>query len=223
MSETCSDIRQVTISGREGVRRMVEGTSRVRNNRKSILRDKQDRVIPELKTWIILSVSLRQRMRMLSVTKQWTCQESPHVNMRRQTQDIVYTKEVSLEEHKTVIKANDTVVAVIAVSAFFTGGTWSFETVGPYSRGPNSRWIRIHGIVSAMGPAKSKVLLFFCAFTECDVIFVTDEEEDIRDLERIVIFVYIRSSAATNIDEARLDLFSHKQRAQVNSTDTSSF
>ena len=41
---------------------------------------------------------------------------------------------------------------------------------------------------------------------------VTVDDEDIQVLERFVVLMYDRSSATTNVNEARLDLFARKQR-----------
>ena len=98
-------------------------------------------------------------------------------------------------------------------------------------------------IVSSIGPQKAGRILYFHAFTGCDVVSafrgkgkktawltwnICDEvsetfinlsqhptsisDLDLHRLERFVVLMYDRSSAATNMDEARLDLFARKQR-----------
>ena len=50
-------------------------------------------------------------------------------------------------------------------------------------------------------------------FTKLSQCPRTVDDHDLQILERFVIIMYDRSSAATNVDDARLDLFARKQRS----------
>ena len=106
-----------------------------------------------------------------------------------------------------------------------------------FGQGASTRWIPVHEVVSAIGPQKASGLLYFHAFTGCDVVSafhgkgkksvwltwdVCDEvsetftklshcptevsDDDLQKLEKFVVHMHDRSSAATGVDEARLDL-----------------
>ena len=95
-----------------------------------------------------------------------------------------------------------------------------------------------------MGPEKAGGILFFHAFTGCDVVSgfrgkgkkstwltwnVCDDvtetfkklsncppevsNDDLQKLETFVVLMYDRSSSATCVNEARLDLFARKQKS----------
>ena len=105
------------------------------------------------------------------------------------------------------------------------------------------KWIPIHELLNAIGPARASGIMYFHAFTGGDVVSalrgkgkksawqtwdVFDEvmetfsnlckfptevtDTDLKTLERFVVLMYDRSSAATGVDEARLHMFAHKQR-----------
>ena len=42
-------------------------------------------------------------------------------------------------------------------------------------------------------------------------------DDDLQKLENFVVLMYDRSSTATGVDEARMDLFARKQRSRVGS------
>ena len=95
-----------------------------------------------------------------------------------------------------------------------------------------------------MGQEKIEGILFFHAFSGCDVVSAFNDkgkktawqtwnvfnnasatfaklsqcppeidESDLQVLERFVVLMYDQSSAATTVDETRLDLFARKQRS----------
>ena len=105
------------------------------------------------------------------------------------------------------------------------------------------KWIPIHDIVSAIGPEKTSGILYFHAFTGCDVVsafhgkgkksawhtwnvcndastvfktlgkYSPMGDEDIEHLEKFVIAMYDRSSTATCVNDAWLELFARKQKS----------
>ena len=103
--------------------------------------------------------------------------------------------------------------------------------------------IPVYELTGALSPERIGGLLFFHAFTGCDVasafrgkgkktawqtwdvqpdaseVFLKlssypplMEEEDIKSLERFVVTLYDRSSTTETVNDARLELFSKKQR-----------
>ena len=113
-----------------------------------------------------------------------------------------------------------------------------------FGKGEHTRWIPIHDVAFSLGPEKTNGILFFHAFSGCDVVSGFNgkgkktawqtwnvcneastmftklsqcqsaiEESDLQVLERFVLLMYDRSSSATSVDEARLDLFTRKQRS----------
>ena len=62
-----------------------------------------------------------------------------------------------------------------------------------FGQGASARWIHVHEMVSLIGPEK-----------------VSDD--DLQKLENFVVLMYDRSSAASCVNEARLDHFARKQR-----------
>lgn len=162
-----------------GVRRRVEGSSRTPNNWKSFLRNDMNKT--ELFLFLADKIKGIDNATSIIATKgqDAVCNKerdlsgvSPCIHEEADTRLFVHIKDAVLEGYTTVaIKANDTDVVVIAVSVFS-----SLKELGllklwvAYGQGTNARWIPIDNIVSAMGPMKSRALLFFHAFTGCDNI-----------------------------------------------------
>ena len=144
-----------------------------------------------------------------------------------------------------MIEANDMDIVVIAISLMLsfaaTGLKKMWVAVG---KGEHRRWIPIHELVSAIGPEKTTGMLFFHAFTGCDVVSSFNgkgkktawqtwnvcneasviftklsqcpskiEGSDLQILEKYVVLMYDRSSSVVLVNEARLALFSRKQRS----------
>ena len=69
------------------------------------------------------------------------------------------------------LKQNDTDVVVIAVSTMP-----SLQELGlgklriAFGQGVSARWTPVHDVVSSIGPEKVGGILFFHAFTGCDVV-----------------------------------------------------
>ena len=145
-----------------------------------------------------------------------------------------------------LIKANDTDVLVIAVNVFPMLCELGIEKLWiAFGQGANHRWIPVHDVCREIGLEKSKGILFFHAFTGCDVVSAFRAKgkkaawqtwniypaaspvftklsmhppvicEEQKVLEKFVITMYDRSSQATDIDAVRLDMFAKKERSYV--------
>ena len=67
--------------------------------------------------------------------------------------------------------ANDTDVLVIAVSALPQLQELGLQKLWiAFGQGRNRKWIPIHDLNSTIGPKKTRGLLFFHAFSGCDVV-----------------------------------------------------
>ncbi len=77
-----------------------------------------------------------------------------------------------MEGNKTLmIKANDTDVIVIAISTLPSLQELGLEKMWiAFGQEIHLRWIPIHYIVSTIGPQKASGILFFHAFSGCDVV-----------------------------------------------------
>ena len=70
-----------------------------------------------------------------------------------------------------MIDANDTDIIVIAISQMPSLKTIGLEQMWiRFGKGEHTRWIPIHDLVSTLGPEKTNGMLFFHAFTGCDVV-----------------------------------------------------
>lgn len=87
------------------------------------------------------------------------------------TRVFLHTRHALLTGHKRiVIKANDTDVVVIAVGILETLLEFGLEELWiMFGHGQNLRWIPVHDMASAIGPTKASGILFYHAFTGCDV------------------------------------------------------
>ena len=88
------------------------------------------------------------------------------------TRMFVHARHATAEGNKVImIKASDTDVLVIAISVFDMLHALGCERLWiAFGQGRNQRWIPIHEINTAIGLAKTKGILFFNAFTGCDVV-----------------------------------------------------
>ena len=70
-----------------------------------------------------------------------------------------------------LIKACDTDILVIAVGVFASLQDAGLERLWvEFGQGQSLRWFPIHDLVMNLGPEKSRGMLFFHAFTGCDVV-----------------------------------------------------
>ena len=237
----------------QGIRRRVTGTSRTPTNWRSFLRDDDNKT--ELFHFLAEKICQAGTTSMVIVTKgedvisnkiKSLDAAAPCCHEEADTRIFVHGRDATAEGSKSlVIKANDTDVLVIAVSKLPSLQRLGLEKMWiAFGQGANARWIPVHEVVSAIGPEKASGILYFHAFTGCDVVSsfhgkgkksawltweVCDEvsktftklsncptevsEDDLQKLENFVVVMYDRSSAATGVDEARLNLFARKQRS----------
>jgi len=84
----------------------------------------------------------------------------------------VHAKQAAKEGRKIIIiKANDTDILVIAVSILPTLQEIGLQQLWiAFGQGRNLKWIPVHDLCLSIGMEKSKGILFFHAFTGCDVV-----------------------------------------------------
>ncbi len=92
----------------------------------------------------------------------------PHARI----QLFVHVRQAAMEGNKSVIvKANDTIVVVLAVSTFTDIAEHGLAKIWiAFGQGVHTRMIAVHEIVSVIGPEKGNGLPFFHTFTGCDVV-----------------------------------------------------
>lgn len=237
----------------QAIRRRVTGTSKTPTNWRSFLRDDKNKTelfhfladkMCEVKTTSTVVVTKGEDA--ISNKSKPLDALTPCCHEEADTRIFVHATDATLEGSKSlVIKANDTDVVVIAVSTLPSLQRLGLQNMWiAFGQGASARWIPVHEVVTAIGPEKTSGLLFFHAFTGCDVVSsfhgkgkksawqtwdvcqATSEafaklsscptevsEDDMQQLEHFVTIMYDRSSAATGVDEARLDLFARKQRS----------
>lgn len=249
-----SSLKSETRSKRgRGIRRKVTGTCKTPQNWKSFLRDDSNKTElfhflaekiceADTKSTIIVTKGdnvISNRMKSLDAL-------APCSHEEADTRVFVHARDATLEGSKSIIiKANDTDVVVIAVSTLPFLQELGLESMWvAFGQGANARWIPVHEIVVAIGPERVSGILFFHAFTGCDVVSgfrgkgkksawltwnVCNDvsktfmklshcprevsDDDLYKLEQFTVLMYDRSSAASSVDEARLDLFARKQRS----------
>ena len=84
----------------------------------------------------------------------------------------VHARHAATEGYKSLmIEANDTDIRVIVRSPMPSLAAIGLEKMWvAFGKGEHRRWIPIHELVSAIGPEKASGMLFFYAFTGCDVV-----------------------------------------------------
>ena len=88
------------------------------------------------------------------------------------TRIFVHARYAAGQGSKSVMdKANDTDVLVIGLSMFPTLYSMGLQQLWlAFGQGQNLRWIGIHDLFKDVGQEKAKGILFFHAFTGCDVV-----------------------------------------------------
>ena len=88
------------------------------------------------------------------------------------TRIFVHARHAVMEGSETVmIKANDTDVIVIAIYILSSLQELGLQKLCiAFGQGAHLKWIPIHEIVPVIGPEKTSGILFFHAFTGCDVV-----------------------------------------------------
>eukprot|EP00745_Piridium_sociabile_P026549 TRINITY_DN4240_c0_g1_i3.p1 TRINITY_DN4240_c0_g1~~TRINITY_DN4240_c0_g1_i3.p1 ORF type:complete len:1496 (-),score=398.92 TRINITY_DN4240_c0_g1_i3:837-5324(-) len=237
----------------KGIRRRVTGRSKTPTNWRGFLRDDNNKAElfhflaekmceVETRSTVIVTrgdVAISNKIKSLDAV-------APCSHEEADTRMFVHARDATLQGSQSlVIKANDTDVLVIAISTMPSLQELGLESMWlAFGQGATARWIPVHEVVLAMGPEKVSGILYFHAFTGCDVVSgfrgkgkksawqtwnVCDDvsetfaklshcpgevsDDDLQKLEHFVVLLYDRSSAATGVDEARLDLFARKQRS----------
>lgn len=141
-----------------------------------------------------------------------------------------------------MVKASDTDVLVIAISVLpLLQEIGLLQLWMAFGQGWNLRWFPVHDLCLSIGLEKSKGILFFHAFTGCDVVSgfrskgkkwqtwdvcveasdvfaklsqypPTVDNNDLEILEKFVVTLYDRFSTVAHVDDARLDMYARKQR-----------
>ena len=163
----------------QGMRRRVTGTSKTPSNWRNFLRDDNNKT--ELFHFLADKICEVQTSSTVIVTKG----EDVISNSRKplgdislcsheeaDTQIFLHAKNATVDGSKTlIIKANDTDILVIAVSVLPTLQQLGLEKMWiAFGQGANLRWIPVHDIAEAIGPERASGILFFHAFTGCDVV-----------------------------------------------------
>jgi len=88
------------------------------------------------------------------------------------TRVFVHARDATSQGSKSItIKANDTDVVVIAVLTMPSLKELGLEKLWIASgQGASARWTPVHEMISSIGPEKVGDILFFHAFTGCDVV-----------------------------------------------------
>jgi len=235
-----------------GVRRRVESKGKIPQNWQNFLRNNDNKT--ELFNFLADKISQMSTPNTVIVTRENDVVASNHeVSMdglapccheEADTRIFVHARNAAEEGSKVLmIKANDTDVLVIAISVLSALQDIGLQQLWvAFGQGQHLKWIAVHDLQNSIGPEKSKGILFFHAFTGCDVVsgfrgkgkksawqtwdvcpeasdvFIklsqyppTVDDDDLKTLEKFVVTMYDRSSTATGVDDARLDLFARKQ------------
>ena len=164
----------------QGNRRRVTETGKIPPNWNSFLRDNDNKT--ELFSFLADKIVENCTGNVVFVTKkvdvlcnlQFNTDElMPCNHEEADTRIFLHVRQaVAAGGHKhVIIKANDTDILVIAVSMFPMLCEIGIEKLWiSFGQGDNHRWIPVHDICQEIGMEKSKGILFFHAFTGCDVV-----------------------------------------------------
>ena len=163
----------------QGIRRRVTGTSKTPTNWRSFLRNDSNKT--ELFHFLAEKICEAQTTSTVIVTKGEDAisnkrksldSVAPCCHEEADTRICVHARDATLEGSKSlIIKANDTDVVVIAVSVLPSLQKLGLENMWiAFGQGASARWIPVHEVVSAVGPEKASGILYFHAFTGCDIV-----------------------------------------------------
>ena len=171
---------------------------------------------------------------------------SPCTHKEADTRLFIHAKDAASKGCKNVIiKSTDTDVVVID---FFNDLNVESLWIA-FSRGKSFRWVPIHEISLSLGPRAKALTFFHSftgcdtvsafrdkgkksawqawnVFEEATEVFrklgnlqETVSDDDKQILEQFVVILYDQSSAVKRVNEARLDLFAHRQKSyEINDT-----
>ena len=161
------------------IRRRVTSKGKLPTNWRNFLRDNDNKT--ELFNYLADTIEQMSASYMVIVTKEEEAVNNhcislhdvvPCMHEEADTRIFVHARHVTEGGSKViVVKASDIDVLVIAVSVMP-----SLQKIGlqqlwiTFGQGRNLRWIPIHDLYLSIGPQKSRGLLFFHAFTDCDVV-----------------------------------------------------
>lgn len=163
----------------KAIRRRVTGTCKTPSNWQSFLRDENNK--RELFHFIADKVTETTTANIVIVTKGEDAVSNqaaeldavaPCSHEEADTRIFLHARHAVYEGHKSLmIDANDTDIVVIATSVMPALMQLGLEKMWvTFGKGEKTRWIPIHEVVSAIGPEKTRGILFFHAFTGCDVV-----------------------------------------------------
>ena len=155
------------------------------------------------------------------------------------TRIFVHARHAAQEGSKSLLViASDTDILVVTISVMPTLQAVGMQQLWiAFGQGRNMRWIAAHELYRSIAPEKGRGITLFHAFTGCDVVSafrgkgkksawqtqgvgaeadvlnpqvvnVNDNEVDM--LDKCVAMMY-KSSSATGVNNARLDMFARKQ------------
>jgi len=162
-----------------GVRRKVTESSKTPPNWKGFMRNSTNKT--ELFKFLADKIARTTTTNPVIVTKEADAMANqqvllsdvtPCTHEEADTRIFVHVKSAVLQgNHSVIIKANDTDVVVIAIHAMKLLKEMGLEKLWiSYGQGIHTCWIPIHEVVENIGPAKVSGILFFHAFTGCDVV-----------------------------------------------------
>ena len=175
-----SSLKSETRSKRgRGARRRVTAKGKLPQNWGSFLRDDDNKT--ELFHFLADKIAEMSTTNTVVVTKGEDALSNQMVNLdelapcnheEADTRIFVHARHAATQGSKVLmVKANDTDVVVIAVSALPTLKELGLQHLWiAFGQGQNLRYIPIHDLISTLGPEKTRGMLFFHAFTGCDVV-----------------------------------------------------
>ena len=166
----------------KAIRRKVSGTTKTPSNWRNFLRD--DRNKTELFHFLAEKIKNTETENPVYVTKGENVLASsnhdygnteglqPCTQEEADSRLFLHAYHAATEGYKSVlVEANDTDVVVIAISLLPSLRVIGLERMWvAFGKGEHTRWIPIHDLVSVLGPEKANGMLFFHAFTGCDVV-----------------------------------------------------
>ena len=163
----------------QGVRRRVRGTSKTPTNWRGFLRDENNKT--ELFHFIADKLCETETASTVVVTKEEDAISNKMMSLdavvpcsheEADTRIFVHARDATQDGCKSlIIKANDTNVVIIAVSVLPSLQQLGLQSMWiDFGQGANARWIPVHDLLSAIGPEKARGILYFHAFTGCDVV-----------------------------------------------------
>ena len=164
-----------------GIRRRVSATSKTPTNWKGFLRDDNNKT--ELFAFFPEKICSSEAITNLviatkgplaitnSITKSLDA-ISPCSHEEADTRLFVHARDAVLNGSQSlIIKANDTDVLVIAIFVLSSLQNLGLQQMWVFfGHGPFTKWIPVHEVVAAIGQRKALGILYFHAFTGCDVV-----------------------------------------------------